>query len=121
MAVRHIRDHRTFEDLRAHGRRARRGALAVTYLPGGADEGTRVAYAVGRHVGPAVRRNRVRRRLRALVDQTALAPGAYLVAAAPGAGGASSADLRSWLDACVRQLVHSPVNSVDSSAFGEPR
>jgi ribonuclease P protein component len=118
MAVRHIRDHRTFEDLRAHGRRVRHGALAVTYLPGRPDEGTRVAYAVGRHVGPAVRRNRVRRRLRAIVTRLPLAPGAYLVAATPEAGTASSAELQGWLDTCVRRVVHNPVNSVDKSGAG---
>lgn len=47
----------------------------------------RVAYAIGRKVGPAVRRNRLRRRLRAIVRGQAgrLAPGAYLIGAAPGA------------------------------------
>jgi ribonuclease P protein component len=48
----------------------------------------RVAFAVGRRVGPAVARNRVRRQLRAVVAELApeLRPGAYLVAyrGAPG-------------------------------------
>lgn len=58
-----------------------------------------MAYAVGRAVGPAVVRNRVRRRLRALVAQLAadLAPGAYLIAASPGAAHVTYSELRSSL------------------------
>jgi ribonuclease P protein component len=57
----------------------------------------RVAYSVGRRIGPAVVRNRLRRRLRAIVaDFTAqLAPGAYLISAGPRAAQMSFADLRS--------------------------
>jgi len=58
----------------------------VTALRDPAAGGARVAYAVGRAVGGAVDRNRVRRRLRAIVRDTNLAPGAYLVAvSAPAA------------------------------------
>jgi len=63
---------------------------------GPATEPPRVAYAVGRPVGGAVVRNRVRRRLRAATRAHAavLAPGhAYLVHAAAGAAGRSYADL----------------------------
>jgi ribonuclease P protein component len=46
-----------------------------------------VAYAVGRPVGTAVARNRLRRRLRAIVTETAssLPVGAYVVRAGPEA------------------------------------
>ena len=40
-----------------------------------------MAYAIGRRTGPAVTRNRLRRRLRAAARQAELAPGAYLVRA----------------------------------------
>lgn len=45
------------------------------------DGATRVAYAIGRAVGSAVVRNRIRRRLRAIVTARVeeLAPGAYLI------------------------------------------
>ena len=45
----------------------------------------RVAYQIGKHVGPAVDRNRIRRRLRAAVRVCAVdaAPGAYLIAPSP--------------------------------------
>lgn len=66
-----------------------------------ATEPPRVAYAVGRPVGGAVVRNRVRRRLRAATRAHAavLVPGhAYLVHAAPGAAGRSYADLHAALE-----------------------
>jgi ribonuclease P protein component len=69
--------------------------VTVTYAAVGEAPEPRVAYAVGKRVGKAVVRNRLRRRLRAAVDGIAgLAPGAYLVAADPGALGLSHEDLR---------------------------
>jgi ribonuclease P protein component len=60
--------------------------VTVTFVPVGPGPRARVAYAVGRRAGKAVKRNRLRRRLRAAVDQVRdLAPGAYLVAAGPEA------------------------------------
>jgi ribonuclease P protein component len=68
---------------------------------GPATDPPRVAYAVGRPVGGAVVRNRVRRRLRAATraHAAALSPGhAYLVHAAPGAAGRSYADMSADLE-----------------------
>jgi ribonuclease P protein component len=55
-----------------------------------------VAYAIGRRVGGAVVRNRLRRRLRAIVAELApeLVPGAYLVGAAPEAASLSFGELK---------------------------
>jgi len=41
----------------------------------------RVAFAIGRRNGPSVRRNRVRRRIRAILGEIApeMAPGLYLI------------------------------------------
>jgi ribonuclease P protein component len=96
-------DRATFDALRRDGRRVRRGPMTVTYLPGGTD--ARVAYAIGRSVGSAVVRNRLRRRLRAAARELdapgGLAPGAYLVALRPEAARCSYQDLRRDLrDAC---------------------
>ncbi|MHB8437740.1 MAG: ribonuclease P protein component [Acidimicrobiales bacterium] len=86
-----IRDRATFEALRRSGTRSRRGAISVTFTQIGEEQRARVAYAVGRKAGGAVARNRLRRRLRAVVAQLSqageLAPGAYLV----GAGAPASA------------------------------
>lgn len=99
-----VRDRATFEAFRREGRRARRGDVSVAFVP--APHGPpRVAYGIGRHVGPAVVRNRVRRRLRAAAREIhgadGLAPGAYLVTVRPGAASLPYADLRRRLaDAC---------------------
>jgi ribonuclease P protein component len=86
----------------ARGRRRRRGDVMVTCaLVGPVTDPPRVAYAVGRPVGGAVVRNRVRRRLRAATRAHAavLTPGhAYLVHAAPGAAGATYAELDAALE-----------------------
>jgi ribonuclease P protein component len=86
------------------GRKRRSGALTVTFIldePGAASQPPRVAYAIGRGVGPAVVRNRVRRRLRVAAARAQLAPGTYLIAAAPPAVAASVETLTSDLRTAV--------------------
>ena len=80
--IHRLGDRRTFQAFR-RGHRARRGPLSVTWLPAEAPGPPRVAYAIGRKVGGAVERNRLRRRLRAIVATEApnLATGSYLVGA----------------------------------------
>jgi ribonuclease P protein component len=55
-----------------------------------------IAYALGKKLGGAVVRNRLRRRLRAIVitEGIELSPGAYLVSAGPGATTLSFDELR---------------------------
>jgi ribonuclease P protein component len=70
-------------------------------------EPPRVAYAVGRGVGTAVVRNRVRRRLRAATRAHAeeLVPGcAYLVSAAAAAASSPYAELSASLHDSLRAL-----------------
>jgi ribonuclease P protein component len=80
-----ITDRRTFQALRQHGRRTRRGPLTVTWLaPTPGDTAPpRAGFAIGRSVGSAVVRNRVRRRLRAALRELRAAGrlpgGAYLL------------------------------------------
>jgi ribonuclease P protein component len=85
-----IRDRATFASLRGRPR-VRRGPISVTFLA--APGPPRVAYAIGRSVGPAVVRNRVRRRLRSIVSRLSLPSGAYLVGVEPGAAGMGFAQL----------------------------
>jgi ribonuclease P protein component len=59
-----------------------------------AESPPRVAYAVGKNVGSAVARNRLRRRLRAVARELTLAPGAYLISAAPPAATMTFGELR---------------------------
>jgi ribonuclease P protein component len=98
-----IRDRATFDAL-ASGRRRRRGPISMTFLPGDPSVPPRVAYAIGKRVGPAVVRNRVRRRMRAaaLAHRAELRPGgAYLFGAAPAAAAAPYAEI----DAAMSELL----------------
>jgi ribonuclease P protein component len=102
MAIGRVRDRRTFRALRGSGRRARSGPVAVTALldsgPAPGEAGVaRVAFAIGRRVGPAVTRNRIRRQLRAAVRELDVAPGAYLITAGPDAVGVPYSELRAHL------------------------
>lgn len=94
-----IRDHATFVAFAgAPPRRA--GALSVRRVDGPPDAPPRVAYALGRRVGTAPVRNRLRRRLRAVVAglESELVPGsAYLIAARPEAVRMSTAELETAL------------------------
>lgn len=63
------------------GQRVRHPLLGVGFRPNGLDE-SRVGYAVGKRVGNAVTRNRVRRRLRAITWATPLAGGYDIVVTA---------------------------------------
>jgi len=95
-----IRDRTTFGLLRARGHTVRRGVVSVRHLADGRDDPPRVAFAVGKTVGSAVERNRVRRRLRAAVSELHRGPdgpltsGAYLVRATAASATAPSAALR---------------------------
>ena len=111
-----IRDRATFTALARQGRRASSGPLTLVYLAeiagtvdksgnstldSGADP-PRVAFAVPRAVGSAVVRNRVRRRLRAVlhgrITDGTISGGALLISVRPPAGDLSSDQLRADLD-----------------------
>ncbi|HWE57040.1 MAG TPA: ribonuclease P protein component [Acidimicrobiales bacterium] len=99
-------EHRdTFEALR-RGRRRRRGPLTVSWVPGDPAEPPRVAYTIGRRVGSAVVRNRLRRRLRMLMRQLAtdLRPGAYLVGASPEAARLTYTQLEALVTAIIQSF-----------------
>ena len=99
-----VRSRRSFAVLRERGVRARHGDLRLTFAAAAGGERPDVAYAIGRPVGTAVARNRLRRRLRAVVDTVELAPGTYLISASPAAAGATSTTLRADLVAALAHL-----------------
>ena len=106
-ATRRIREQSTFVDLRRRGRRSRSGPVSVTWAPAAdAAQPPQVGYAVGKVVGNAVVRNKVRRRLQAIVAALArdLAPGTYLVGAGPAAATATYGELSSALMAALTAL-----------------
>jgi ribonuclease P protein component len=101
-----LRDRATFAALRRSGCRVTKGPITVTWLPGNPTEPPRVAYAVGRAVGPAVVRNRIRRRLRAITGESCslLRPWAYLIRAAPTAATQSYGELSATVSTALRAL-----------------
>ncbi len=102
-----VRGRASFQAL-ARGRRRRAGNLEVrTAVIGQALDPPRVAFSVGRPVGNAVTRNRVRRQLRSAMREYAasLQPGSgYLVRATPDAARTSYDELSATLGAILTQL-----------------
>lgn len=104
--IRRVRGHGTFRDL-ARAPARRQGALAARLLAGDPAQPPSVAYAVPRAFGGAVERNRLRRRLRAMVREleSELVPGgAYLLSAGPAAMNTSSVELRDTVRAVLRAV-----------------
>lgn len=107
-----VRTRRSFAALSRSRSRARSGPLWVVRsddpVPGRDPDTVRVAYAIGRAVGGAVVRNRLRRRLRAAVHEVeragALSPGAYLIGVDASAAATPYADLRRYLDGALAGL-----------------
>ena len=79
-----VGDRSTHAALRRSRRRGRSGPVGVTWLDDGALP-PRVAFALPRRLGTAVFRNRLRRRVRAALDDLDLGPGTYLVTVQPPA------------------------------------
>ena len=79
-----IRSRRAFDRLRREGTRVRVDPLWCSFVLDPEISPPRVAFAIGRTVGPAVARNRLRRRLRAILAATSeLRPGLYLIGTRP--------------------------------------
>ena len=88
-----IRERSAFTRLAREGKRTRAGVLWCTYIPDPIATPPRVAYALGRAIGPAVVRNRLRRQLRELLATSTLPPGLYLLGAQPAAAQRSRVEL----------------------------
>jgi ribonuclease P protein component len=82
-----IRGRDAFRRLTHDGKRIRRSALWCTWCPDPSTTTTSVAFALGRALGSAVTRNRLRRRLRAILRemQSTLPGGQLLIGANPRA------------------------------------
>ena len=100
-----VRDRATFAALR-RGRRVRNGPITISWVDGEPTQPPRVAFAIGRRVGHAIERNRLRRRLRAVVRTLApnLGPGAYLIGAAPKAAHLPFEELRTTVSQACEAL-----------------
>ena len=105
-AAARLRRRQDFTEAVRRGRRATRGPLTF-HLDVVADAPAQVGFVIGKPVGPAVVRNRLRRRLRhVLRARLAVLPaGARLVVRArPGAAELSSAELSGLVDAALGKL-----------------
>jgi len=90
-----IQSRSAFRRVALEGQRHRSGPLSCTMVLDATLPGPLVGYALGRHVGSAVARNRLRRQLRELVKshESRLGPGYYVISAGPKAAGQSSSAL----------------------------
>jgi ribonuclease P protein component len=109
-----IRERDAFVRLGRDGTRIRTSSLWCTYLPDPDATPPRVAFAIGRAIGSATTRNRLRRRIKALLSETStsttptpttaapMPPGWYLIGARPSAVELTFDQLRAELT----QLLH---------------
>jgi len=108
MALGRVRQQRTFRALRRDGVRGRSGPVTVTVLVEADLREPRAAFAVGRRVGPAVVRNKVRRRLRAIAHELGLPPATYLFTATPAAAALPYDELRRHVTGAVAAATGGP-------------
>ena len=94
--TRPLRGRRIFSRMSASGTRVRRGLLTVVI--GDPTAVPEVGFAIGKHVGGAVVRNKLRRRLRTLLDQHELPNRALLLRPQAAAANCTFAELRDAVD-----------------------
>ena len=104
-----VRERDAFVRIRRDGARVRADSLWCSYVLDPDLVPPQVAFAIGRAVGTAVRRNRLRRRLRALLARSDVSPGLYLIGATTRASEHTFAELdravQSMLDTIERRRV----------------
>lgn len=103
-----LTDSDMFRSVVRRGRRAGTSRLAVHLAPGDHAGPARVGFVVSKAVGPAVVRNRVKRRLRHLAREVlADLPGSavLVVRALPAAAGASYEELGEDLTRCMKRVL----------------
>jgi len=99
---------RLFAQTVRRGRRTGTSTLVLHLLPAEDGGPTQVGFVVSKAVGPAVKRNVVKRRLRHLArERLSSLPGSsvLVVRALPAAATASSAELATDFDSALRRLI----------------
>ena len=106
--IQRVRRRSAFQRLATDGTRIRRTALWCTWCPDSDSTATSVAFALPSALGTAVTRNRLRRRLRALLFEidraTPLPAGTMLIGATPRAIELTFDQLRTELTSLVAAL-----------------
>jgi ribonuclease P protein component len=119
--IQRIRGRRAFDRLSRDGKRIRRPALWCSWCPDSSSTTTSVAFALGRALGPAVTRNRLRRRLRALLREAdsnrELPGGMLLLGAKPLATELTFEALRLEFRSMLPALTSAPVSTGTSSTM----
>ncbi|MEX0429583.1 ribonuclease P protein component [Nocardioides sp. DS6] len=103
-----LTDAESFRSAVRRGRRAGSKSLVVHLLPGEDSGPARVGFVVGKSVGPAVVRNRVKRRLRHLARESLRElPGSavLVVRALPASAEATSSELGDDLRRCLSRVL----------------
>jgi ribonuclease P protein component len=103
-----VHSRRQFERLARSDHKGRCGTLRVVFVASDVpDEHFAAAYAISKNVGGAVERNRIRRRLRAAMDELAptLATGLYLIKCDFGTKDLTYEQLRATLERALRDAV----------------
>jgi ribonuclease P protein component len=96
-----IRQRDAFIRLRRDGVRVRIDPLWCTFVPDSEVVPPQVAFAIGRATGSAVQRNRLRRRLRAILRDSDVPAGLLLIGASTRVNEHTFAEL----EQCVRSLI----------------
>jgi ribonuclease P protein component len=106
-----VRSRHTHEALRRSSSRGRSGPLTVAFVGNSSWSGAEVAYAINRRVGIAVVRNRLRRRLKAIMAEVApsLPTGAYVVRTGPDAPSLGFEELKVAMSQALEKATHHPV------------
>lgn len=122
--IQRIRGRRAFERLSRDGKRIRRPALWCSWCPDSSSTTTSVAFALGRALGPAVTRNRLRRRLRALLREAdsnrELPGGMLLLGAKPAATELTFEALRLEFRSMLPALTSAPVSTGTTATITTP-
>ena len=106
-----VRSRHTHEALRRSSARGRSGPVSVAFVADSSWSGAEVAYAINRRVGIAVVRNRLRRRLKAIMAELgpSLPSGAYVVRTGPDGPSLGFAELKVAMSQALEKATHRPV------------
>jgi len=113
-----IRHRHEFDEL-ARGRRVQTATLWCRHVDDPTVDPARVAFAIGRDVGNAVRRNRLRRRLRAILGGLSV-PGGLLVDGRLVRGRLLVGARATSLERTFGELQHEAGQLLHALAFGQP-